>query len=51
MILYNSVIPSYDDLKKDKEKKGSNRPRYDEKLDANNPDNFNTESDREVVKK
>lgn len=50
MILYSSVIPSYDDLKKSREKKKDNRPKYDGRLDANNPENFNTETDREVVK-
>lgn len=50
MILYSSVIPSYDDLKESNKNKSGDRPKYDERLDANNPENFKSESDREVVK-
>jgi hypothetical protein len=51
MILYSSVIPSYDDLKKSRDKKQEDGPKYDERLDANNPKNFTTGKDREVVKR
>lgn len=50
MILYSSVIPSYDDLKKGRKKEDERKPKFDERLDANNPDNFKTGEDREVVK-
>ncbi|MCC8154803.1 MAG: hypothetical protein LIP01_11760 [Tannerellaceae bacterium] len=40
LIMYSSVLPSYDD-EKDEE------PEFDELLDANNPDNFS--DDDEVV--
>lgn len=51
MILYSSVIPSYEDLKNSKTTKPDGAPKYDERLDANNPDNFKTGKDREVVKR
>ena len=42
--LYSSVLPSYDEKKKDKE------PEFDESKDANNPDNFINDETEMVVK-
>ncbi len=43
--LYSRATPTYEDIKESKGKK-----KFDESLDANNPDNFNMQGEEEIVR-